>query len=232
MSHDYQGIIVSKPWGYEYLMYQNEFVAIWYLCIKQGAQTSLHCHPHKKTGLILLSGEAVVRFLNGSTSLKALTKLMIRQGLFHSTLAVSPEGIMVIEVESPPHKTDLVRLEDEYGRKEKPYEGSEAMIPKPESCIRLNRPQKNKQFKYSLQSCLLTVEKIEDISHLIERPKDEIIVVLEGGLFSREGEYILGPGDVVTFSTLNRLAETFPAPYGVSLLTIQKEEKICQPRTP
>ena len=64
---DYQKVLVKKPWGYEYLMYQNGTVGVWYLHIKEGARTSLHCHPHKKTGLILLSGEAVVSFLNDST---------------------------------------------------------------------------------------------------------------------------------------------------------------------
>ena len=57
---DYTEVMVTKPWGYEYLMYQNEDIAIWSLHIDYGKQTSLHCHPRKKTGLILLSGEAEV----------------------------------------------------------------------------------------------------------------------------------------------------------------------------
>ncbi len=49
---------------YEYLVFQNESVAVWLLHIKGGAATSLHCHPKKKTGIILLSGEALVSFLD------------------------------------------------------------------------------------------------------------------------------------------------------------------------
>lgn len=50
---EFQGVIVSKPWGYEYLMYQNGIVTLWYLHIEHGCGTSMHCHPRKKTGLIL-----------------------------------------------------------------------------------------------------------------------------------------------------------------------------------
>ena len=43
--------IVKKPWGKEYLIFQNNVVAIWLLSIEPGKNTSLHCHPTKKTGL-------------------------------------------------------------------------------------------------------------------------------------------------------------------------------------
>ena len=220
---DYQEVIVNKPWGYEYLMYQNDMVAVWHLCIKYGARTSLHCHPHKKTGLILLSGEVVVSFLNDSVTLEPLSKLMIRAGLFHSTAAVSPEGAIVIEVETPCDKTNLVRFEDEYAREEEPYEGPEAMIPITESCIQLDDPRDDKQSKYTMHGCVLSVERIKDISGLRQRPPGEIIVGLEGGLVSRTGEPVFGPGDVISTRTLDRLVETFSLRNGISLLTIQKE---------
>ena len=54
----YEKTVVKKPWGYEYLVYQNEKVALWFLYIGYSQQTSMHCHPNKTTGLILLDGEA------------------------------------------------------------------------------------------------------------------------------------------------------------------------------
>ncbi|MCK4826533.1 hypothetical protein KA005_62905, partial [bacterium] len=113
---------------------------------------------------------------------------------------------------------------DEYGRKEKPYEDSKAMMPMTEDCIKLNNPEKGKQFKYSIQKSVLIMERIDDLSILRQRPTEEIIVVLEGGLVSREGEFILGPGDVVDITTVNRLVETFTVPHGISLLTIQRRK--------
>ena len=60
---NYNTNIVKKPWGYEYLAYENDDVALWFLYIKKDHATSLHCHPNKTTGLILLDGEAKVSFL-------------------------------------------------------------------------------------------------------------------------------------------------------------------------
>ena len=57
---DYSKVVVKKPWGYEYLIYQNDSVAVWVLFISKGYQTSMHCHPKKKTTLIVLSGKAVL----------------------------------------------------------------------------------------------------------------------------------------------------------------------------
>ena len=51
-SFDYSKVIVKKPWGYEYLVFENEFVAIWMLHIVRKRKTSMHCHPQKRTSLI------------------------------------------------------------------------------------------------------------------------------------------------------------------------------------
>ena len=53
---DYSKVVVRKPWGYEYLTYQSKDVAVWILHLKKGHQTSMHCHPRKKTSLIVLDG--------------------------------------------------------------------------------------------------------------------------------------------------------------------------------
>ena len=46
--------IVKKPWGYEYVIYRNKNkLALTFLDIKHNKQTSLHCHPKKKTGFIM-----------------------------------------------------------------------------------------------------------------------------------------------------------------------------------
>src|SRR3990167_8164257 len=117
----YKDVIVIKPWGYEYVFYENEFVAVWCLHINKGEATSLHCHPNKKTGLILLSGEAELSFLNDTVPMKPLSRHILRPGLFHSTKAIS-DGVILLEIETPPNKEDIVRFDDKYGRKFKPIE--------------------------------------------------------------------------------------------------------------
>jgi len=221
---DYEGVIVRKPWGYEYLMYQSDRIGLWYLHIDEGARTSLHCHPGKKTGYILLSGEAQVSFLNDSVTLRAVTKLMLREGLFHSTKAVSPGGIHVLEVESPPDKENLVRLDDHYGRERQPYEGSEAVIPMTSDCVTLARPVPGAPAGYSVPGASLLVESFDDLTPLKSRPPSEIILIMDGGLMSATDEYILAPGDVVNIATLKRLFESFPAPRGIALMTVRPGE--------
>jgi len=54
---NYLNKLVKKPWGNEYLIYENGIVAVWMLNIESNKNTSLHCHTKKKTGLILLEGE-------------------------------------------------------------------------------------------------------------------------------------------------------------------------------
>ena len=57
---------VRKPWGFEYPLIETDEVGLWFLNLDPGASTSLHCHPKKKTGLVVLSGEVEVDFLNSS----------------------------------------------------------------------------------------------------------------------------------------------------------------------
>jgi mannose-6-phosphate isomerase-like protein (cupin superfamily) len=124
---DYRGRVVLKPWGHEYLIFQNEHVAIWALHIKHGHSTSMHCHPFKKTCLIVLSGNALCNTFYRRNYINGHGAVIIENGVFHSTHALSENGIHLIEVESPPNKLDLVRLNDTYGRENSGYESESAM---------------------------------------------------------------------------------------------------------
>ena len=55
----YKNKVVLKPRGYEFLIFENECVAIWHLHIKNQHSTSMHCHPKKKTSLTVLKGKAL-----------------------------------------------------------------------------------------------------------------------------------------------------------------------------
>ena len=128
MTGDIKNSIVKKPWGSEYICFENDNLAIWVLNIKQHQKTSLHCHPNKKTGYIVLEGVALVNFLEGREKLIPNEKMMIREGLFHQT--TSAIELTLLEVETPKDKNDLVRFDDIYGRKDKDYETSDSYIQK------------------------------------------------------------------------------------------------------
>lgn len=124
----YKGCVVLKPWGYEFLVFKNAHVAIWLLCIKRSHSTSMHCHPGKSTSLILLSGKALCNTFTRRSFLEAGDAVVIDKGVFHSTKALSLDDIFVLEIESPPNKTDLLRLHDNYGRENYCYECVSQMV--------------------------------------------------------------------------------------------------------
>lgn len=120
---NYKNKVVLKPWGYEFLVFENDCIAVWLLYIKKDFSTSIHSHPTKKTSLILLSGSAMITTFSNRKYLKGGDALIIEKGVFHSTKAISDEGVFLLETETPPNKIDLMRLEDRYGRAMSGYEG-------------------------------------------------------------------------------------------------------------
>ncbi len=202
----YDKTIVKKPWGYEYLAYENDKVGLWFLYIAEGQQTSMHCHPNKTTGLILLDGEAELSFLSDSCKLKPVSKTMIRKGLFHSTKATSKNGAFVFEIETPVQKHDLVRLEDKYGREGKPYEDSTFETPKQEDCLWI----KNEASDYNFANCNIKVEKVNDIEVLNTKQDDENIMFLDGGIMTKNGDMVAQAGDIVSGKIVKKLIKLFP----------------------
>jgi len=202
----YEKTIVKKPWGYEYLVYQNDKVALWFLYIGYNQQTSMHCHPNKTTGLILLDGEAEISFLGNSFKVNPISKTMIRKGLFHSTKAKSKNGAYIFEIETPVDKHDLVRLEDRYGREGSPYEDSTFETPKKEECLWID----NLNSEYNFSNCNIKIENVVNIETLFNKTSNENVVFLDGGIETKNGQLVAQAGDVVEHGTLKKLLNLFP----------------------
>jgi mannose-6-phosphate isomerase-like protein (cupin superfamily) len=225
---DYKNNIVLKPWGYEYLVYENEEVALWFLHINKGYQTSMHCHPKKSTGLILLKGEAELSFLADKRELKALDKVMIRRGLFHQTKALSEGGIDLFEIETPNDKSDLVRLQDKWGRKNEPYEGEKYESPKTDDCLwieDLNRVELN-----HLSGCVIRTESYKTIEQMFSCGREnDIIVFLRGGLVRNidgKQHLVTVPGDVGLNKIVKSVADQLDGlADNTFIMTIRKNER-------
>jgi mannose-6-phosphate isomerase-like protein (cupin superfamily) len=207
--NNYSINIVQKPWGYEYLVYENEDIALWFLFIKHTHSTSLHCHPKKTTGLILLDGNVEVSFFNDTKKLKPGEKIMIRKGLFHSTKSLSEKGSFVFEVETPVDKKDLVRFRDNYGREGKPYEDFTHEMPKEENCLWIQEPDINSTQVFDFCNCLLTVKNISSISDFEKIDNGLNVMFLRGGIKSEDGQNVAGPGDIVISETIKQLIGVF-----------------------
>lgn len=121
-SFDYSNIVVNKPWGYEYLWFQNDFVAIWFLFIDSSQKTSMHCHAKKRTSLVVLDGQIECRTIDNRFHLSLLDTVVLEPCVFHSSLSSASNGSILLEIETPPMKGDLVRMNDAYGRQKTAYE--------------------------------------------------------------------------------------------------------------
>jgi len=217
---NYNTNIVKKPWGYEYLAYENEYVAIWFLYIKHNHATSFHCHPNKTTGLILLDGQAETSFLNNTNKLNPTNKIMIRKGLFHSTKATDERGAWIFEIETPVDKQDLVRFKDSYGREGKPYEDETFEIPKAEDCLWI----KNTPEIYNFANCILDVKNITDVNEFTDIDDLLNVMFLKGGLLTDYDQKVAGPGDIVLSSTIKELTEVFKKIDPSTLIMIIKQQ--------
>ena len=213
----YKDVIVDKPWGYEYLCYQNSTVAIWMLYIKEDCKTSLHCHPNKHTGLIVLNGEAEVSFLRGSISLHGLEKVHIFKTRFHSTKALSEGGVYLLEVETPEDKHDLLRLEDSNGRVSSLYEGKEFERDKTDDCLWINEPGTESVIFRGCKISHVNFINKEDFKGYSDR---DFFVVSAGGVWAGQNSIVLRPSDVVDGVSMNRLLEAFDIIPGSTLIHI------------
>jgi mannose-6-phosphate isomerase-like protein (cupin superfamily) len=205
---DYRNKVVLKPWGHEFLAFENEWTAVWSLYLRQGQSTSMHCHPSKHTTLLILEGEALCGGLQSKHHLRTGDCLEIDKGVFHSTRALSKPGIQLIEVETPPAKTDLVRLNDEYGRATQGYEGLSEMV-----TVNLERfshfffdSEQSVPLRGVAQqnSCRIGMHRLAaqtDLDQLLIGTDDHYLCC-QGRLLDSRGENLLPPGHVATGHSL------------------------------
>lgn len=193
ISVNFSNLVVNKPWGSEYLMFKNLEAEIWHLSISHQRSTSMHCHPNKKTALVVIEGRALFSSLNESIELDPLDTMVIAPGTFHSTQSISASGTRVLEFETPPMKHDLLRLEDKYGRAEKGYETAERMeIDK--SKIRLTSKDLGKiKDLYTKRICVKIINNPKDLASINDK-KFELAIITSGSIgskFSNEAPYLL-----------------------------------------
>jgi len=195
----FKDIVIPKPWGYEYLLYQNKDVALWYLYIIKDQETSLHAHPNKKTGLVVLSGQAKISFLSNSTIHNPADKVMIRHGVFHKTHAVDT-NIEILEVETPVDKEDIIRLKDQYGRAGMPYESNDRYTQHVDR-YKLNYGMNN------IGECKINICRVYSAQDIYNLKADKILV-LKGYVYLNKN-IIVGPGDILEHKNLRLMIENF-----------------------
>ena len=228
----YDKKIVKKPWGFEYTIFRNlNKLAITYVNILPKKQTSLHCHPSKKTGFIILSGKAKVQIGIDKSNVKIYgpsSFLMIRSGLFHSLKCVSKDPLVALEFETPAAKKDLVRFEDLYGRQSKPYESlDKAQLNN--SLVFFKKPKKNKSYKYLFNSLEILIENYKDYKKIFKNSNNSISAIIDGKIVNNKGKQVIGYGEIVKTEILKKLSTKFKLHKNIILMKITKKN-IDNPR--
>lgn len=215
---DFKDYVVPKPWGSEYLLFRNGDVAVWILNLDYQKKTSMHCHPNKNTGLVVMDGFAKVDFLNSHYNLKSLDKIMIFKGHFHSTTCLSKSGLTLLEIESPEHKSDLVRLNDDYGRANSPYEDETTWNLRNDEHLFIDSGNKNDI--HNIKGCEFKIYTDPTKEQLLNRDHNELFIILKGGLETNQKQRILGAGDVVSIQNMSLLLEKFEIALGTEIMHV------------
>jgi len=221
----YDKKIVKKPWGYEYVCFRNKKkIGLTFLNINFRKKTSLHCHPNKKTGFILLEGKAKIQLgLWKSTSkiYNAPSKLMIRTGLFHSIQSLSKSGVKAIEFETPVLKNDLVRYQDNYGRRLKPYEGKKFVKSIGKGDITFKKPNLNKNQIFKFKKVVLSLEIHKNFKKILKNKISTIFGVIGGQIIDKNGHNILSEGDIIKLGTFKKLSKYFKVKKYLTLIVVR-----------
>lgn len=207
---------VPKPWGREYICWESEDCAIWVLEINENKSTSFHCHTEKNTGLVVLEGEVNLKLINSEYNFKSLEKINIFRGRFHQSTAVGGSAVM-IEVESPVKKKDLIRWEDSNGRKNSLYENEKVIFEHPENIIKLG----NKEVHTKTQIYKnLTLDIYNPEEYNLSNKKHSLYILLAGAIVENN-EKIVIPGDAMSNEVLAKILARFTLTKDALLLAIR-----------
>lgn len=110
---------IPKPWGYELIWGHTERYVGKVLHIEQGETLSLQYHEMKDETLFVIRGRVRLSLSQGEESgelvLDAGDAFHIPPGMIHRLEALEDSDVAEV---STPEITDVVRLEDRYGRAE------------------------------------------------------------------------------------------------------------------
>lgn len=213
MKKNYNNRVILKPWGEEYVIFKDKKkIAITYLKLKKGFSTSLHCHPNKKTGFLILKGTAEVQvgiYKKNIKKYKPLSILVLRPGLFHKIKASNKTDLFALEIENPYDKKDLVRMIDNYGRSKKGYESLGNSRPLESQDILFKSPFKSKKDFYKLNGINIELNFYKNFNKYKSYDDGSISIILNGSIITKNKTTVIGTGEIVKSFTLKKLSQYF-----------------------
>tara|TARA_Y100000389_G_C17437410_1_gene506380 strand:+ start:452 stop:1141 length:690 start_codon:yes stop_codon:yes gene_type:complete len=209
----YDRKVVKKPWGHEYVVYRKgNDLSVTLLRINYKKKTSLHCHPNKKSGFILISGKAEFQlglWKKKSEIHNSPSKRMIARGLFHQIKSVSKDGLLALEFETPVDKKDLVRFQDNYGRENKPYEGKKFTTNIDSAFLKFKKPKQGLIQNFRTGKTKISVEMHKHFKTLLNNKQNTIFAIIGGSLVDNNKRKVISYGDIIKTNDLKTLSKVF-----------------------
>lgn len=195
---NYIGKINDKPWGKEYLAYQNKHIGIWILTLNKNHETSLHCHFKKDTILMPISGSFRINLFNRFLQLGIFESIYVPRSTFHGIHSYTDNSVLMeIEIYTEEieysDKNDLLRIKDIYNRDKDTYETSVTeRNPLEGETMLFHTPN-----KYIIDKSKIEIKKINSIDSI--NSEIEKIILLEGSIFSNSTK--MYPGSIIDMSS-------------------------------
>jgi rfaE bifunctional protein nucleotidyltransferase chain/domain len=181
---NYINKINDKPWGKEYLAYQNNQIGIWILHVNKDQETSLHCHFKKDTILMPIVNNFKINLYDNKYKILNLFEcLYIPRNTFHGIHSyVDNSVLMEIEIYTEDinytDKNDLLRIKDIYNRDKTNYETS----------VQERMPIANEIMlfdifnKYKIQNTEIYISKVDNLEEI--KLKYTKVIILDGCIYS------------------------------------------------
>jgi len=110
--------VIHKPWGYEKIIYEFGKITFKIICINKGCRTSLQYHVEKTEAMVTMDDNCNIWYSNGDGAHvvnKIGEMVIINPMVRHRITSIKDTKIAELSYGS---RRDIVRIEDDYGRKD------------------------------------------------------------------------------------------------------------------
>ncbi len=148
--------------------------------------------------------------------------LVLRPGLFHKIKALNKQDLYALEIENPYIKTDLIRMEDDYGRKNSGYENLVQSVRLNKNDIVFKTPLIKKTNRYILNNIKIEIFHLKDFKKYNSYDDKSVSIILDGCLVSSSRKIVISVGEIVKSYTLKKLSESFKVSSKILILKASK----------
>ena len=135
--------------------------------------------------------------------------LVLREGLFHRIKASKNTDLYALEIETPYIKSDLIRMEDNYGRRDHEYESLKMTKKITNNSTIFKIPKINKKKNYFLNGVKISFFYLKNFKYFKNFEDKSISIICDGEMINDKGRVVISAGEIVRSYTLKNLGEYF-----------------------